>query len=161
MMERLWAPWRLEYIQGPGNDECIFCIGDDTGFDQERLIVARGSHSFVIMNRYPYSNGHLLVAPFRHLGDTSCLSDEEALDIHHQMIRCQAALENVCAAQGFNIGWNVGRAAGAGIAEHVHLHIVPRWAGDSNFMPILADTRVIPQHIDKTYTLLVEAFERL
>jgi ATP adenylyltransferase len=158
MMDRLWAPWRLEYIQNPENDGCIFCVGNDQGYDSSRLVVVRGTYSFVMMNRYPYSNGHLMVSPYRHLSDFAKLKDEEVLELHRLMILSQHALRDVCAAQGFNIGWNLGQVAGAGIADHLHMHIVPRWAGDSNFMPVLADIRVIPQHIERTYLLLAEAF---
>ena len=157
-MDRLWAPWRLEYIQGAEDDRCIFCAEEDSTNDQMRLIVARGEHSLVIMNRYPYSNGHLMVSPYRHLSDTAELESDEVLEIHQLMVCSQAVLRDVCSAQGFNIGWNIGPSAGAGIADHIHMHIVPRWAGDSNFMPILADTRVIPQHIETTYALLAKAF---
>ena len=157
-MDRLWAPWRLEYIQGPDDDCCIFCIDENGAEDQTRLIVARGTYCYVIMNRYPYSNGHLMVAPYRHLSDTAELESCEVLEIHQLMIHSQSVLRDVCAAQGFNVGWNIGSAAGAGIVDHIHMHIVPRWAGDSNFMPILADTRVIPQHIESTYALLAKAF---
>ena len=157
-MDRLWAPWRLEYIQGPENDQCIFCVGEDLAEDQARLVVARGEHSYVILNRYPYSNGHLMVSPYRHFSDSAELENHEILEIHQLMVLSQRALREVCAAQGFNIGWNIGQASGAGIADHIHMHIVPRWFGDSNFMPILADTRVIPQHIEKTYSLLAKAF---
>jgi ATP adenylyltransferase len=159
-MERLWAPWRLEYIQSPEAEGCIFCLGESIVEDQARLVVTRGMHSFVIMNRYPYSNGHLMISPFRHASDLSEIQDHEILEIHRLTILSQKVLHGVCAAQGFNIGWNIGKAAGAGIADHIHMHIVPRWAGDSNFMPILADTRVIPQHIERTYTLLADAFSR-
>jgi ATP adenylyltransferase len=158
MMDRLWAPWRLEYIQGPGDNCCIFCLDESSAEDQARLVVVRGEDSYVIMNRYPYSNGHLMVSPYRHVSDPASLESAEVLEIHQLMIRCQLVLREVCAAQGFNVGWNIGPAAGAGIADHIHMHIVPRWAGDVNFMPILADTRVIPQHIEKTYALLAKAF---
>jgi ATP adenylyltransferase len=158
MMDRLWAPWRVEYIQGQEEDHCIFCVDEDPANDQARLIVVRGKHSYVIMNRYPYSSGHLMVAPYRHLADTAELENHEALEIHQLMVRSQRVLRDVCVAQGFNIGWNIGKAAGAGVADHIHMHIVPRWAGDSNFMPILAETRVIPEHIETTYSLLTKAF---
>ncbi len=156
-MDRLWAPWRVEYIQGPEEDHCIFCVDEDPANDQARLIMARGKHSYVIMNRYPYSSGHLMVAPYRHLADTAELENHEALEIHQMMVRSQRVLRDVCVAKGFNIGWNIGKAAGAGVADHIHMHIVPRWAGDSNFMPILAETRVIPEHIETTYSLLTKA----
>jgi len=157
-MEQLWAPWRLKYIQGPEDEGCIFCADEDPADDQMRLIVVRGEHSYVIMNRYPYSNGHLMVSPYRHLADTAELEPNEVLEIHQLMTRSQAVLRATIAAQGFNVGWNIGPAAGAGIVDHIHMHIVPRWAGDSNFMPILADIRVIPQHIETTYSLLAKAF---
>jgi ATP adenylyltransferase len=158
MMDRLWAPWRVEYIQGQEEDHCIFCVDEDSANDQARLIVIRGKHSYVIMNRYPYSSGHLMVAPYRHLADTAELENHEALEIHQLMVRSQRVLRDVSAAQGFNVGWNIGQVAGAGVADHIHMHIVPRWAGDSNFMPILAETRVIPEHIETTYSLLTKAF---
>ena len=157
-MDRLWAPWRLEYIQGPEAENCIFCLDADRADDPERLVVARGDSCYVMMNRYPYSNGHLLVSPYRHLADPAGLEVPEIHELHHLMVLSQAVLHDSCAAQGFNVGWNFGQAAGAGITAHIHMHIVPRWAGDSNFMPILADTRVIPQHIEKTYALLANAF---
>lgn len=157
-MERLWAPWRLEYIQCPDGDCCVFCLDEGVGGDQERLIVARGECSYVIMNRYPYSNGHLMVSPYRHLADPAELNDKEVLEIHRFVVQAQQVLRDTCAAQGFNVGWNIGEAAGAGIAGHMHVHIVPRWQGDSNFMTVLSETRVIPQHIEKTYDLLRGGF---
>lgn len=160
-MDQLWAPWRLEYIQGAEEGECIFCVDDNSLDNRERLILVRRKFCYLMMNRYPYSNGHLMVAPYRHLGDTSDLEEGEVLEIHQLMIESQAALRDVCAAQGFNVGWNLGRAAGAGIADHIHMHIVPRWGGDNNFMSVLADTRVIPQHIETTYALLAKAFAGL
>lgn len=160
-MDKLWAPWRLEYIQGPDDGECIFCVDDTSVEDEDRLIVVRRELCYVMMNRYPYSNGHLMVSPYRHLDVAADLEEREVLELHQLMVDCQKALREVCAAQGFNVGWNFGRAAGAGIADHIHMHVVPRWAGDSNFMTILADTRVIPQHIEKTYSLLSKAFSEL
>lgn len=157
-MERLWAPWRLEYIQGPDQDGCVFCLDADPVDDRARLVVARGAHSSVMMNRYPYSNGHLMIAPYRHLDNLAALDDDEVLDIHRLMVVSQRVLSDICVAQGFNVGWNLGQVAGAGIIDHIHMHIVPRWAGDCNFMATLADTRVIPQHIERTYALLAEAF---
>jgi len=157
-MDQLWAPWRLEYIQAPEDDCCVFCIDEDNTDDPGRLVVSRGDTCYVMMNRYPYSNGHLMVSPFRHLADPADLEVPEIQELHHLMVLSQAVLRDTCSAQGFNVGWNFGQAAGAGIPAHIHMHIVPRWAGDSNFMPILADTRVIPQHIEKTYALLAKAF---
>lgn len=157
-MDRLWAPWRLDYIQGPEAEGCIFCLDTDSVNDAERLIVMRGESCYVMMNRYPYSNGHLMVSPYRHLGAPADLEAPEILEIHHLMVRSQAVLRDICCAEGFNVGWNFGHSAGAGIAAHIHMHIVPRWVGDTNFMPILAETRVIPQHLEQTYALLVDAF---
>jgi len=160
-MEQLWAPWRLEYIQGPEEGACIFCLGAESIADSDRLILVRRQFCYVMMNRYPYSNGHVMISPYKHLDDMAALGEGEVLEIHQLLIDSQAVLRVVCGAQGFNVGWNLGRTAGAGIANHIHMHIVPRWAGDSNFMPILAETRVIPQHIEKTYTLLAKAFSEL
>ena len=158
-MDRLWAPWRLEYIQSPDEDDkCVFCLDDNTTEDRNRLVVRRGCHSYVIMNRYPYSNGHLMVSPFRHVSDPAELEEREVLEMHKLLVVCQSVLRDICSAQGFNVGWNIGEAAGAGIAAHMHAHVVPRWAGDCNFMPVLGETRVIPQHIEKTYDLLVKGF---
>ncbi len=157
-MDRIWAPWRLEYIQAPDAESCIFCLDVDTVKDTERLVVARGGSCYVMMNRYPYSNGHLLVSPYRHLADPAELEAAEILELHRMMVRSQTVLRDTCCAEAFNVGWNFGQAAGAGITAHIHMHIVPRWVGDTNFMPILAETRVIPQHIKKTYALLVDAF---
>jgi ATP adenylyltransferase len=157
-MDRLWAPWRLDYIQGPETEGCVFCIDADNANDPERLVVTRGESCYVMMNRYPYSNGHLMVSPYRHLGDPAELEEPEVLDLHRMMVRSQVVLRDICCAEGFNVGWNFGHAAGAGIAGHIHMHIVPRWAGDTNFMTILAETRVIPQHLEETYALLVDAF---
>jgi len=152
-MERLWAPWRLEYVQAARCDECIFCLGD-AGEDEARLVLYRGAHCFIIMNRFPYSNGHLMVAPLRHVADPGQLAGAEAAELHRLTVRCRDLLLAVCAAQGFNIGMNLGAVAGAGVIDHLHQHIVPRWGGDTNFMPVLGDVRVIPQHLEETYRQL-------
>jgi len=157
-MKQIWAPWRLDYIQSPCPDCCVFCLDSDGSTDAERLVLARGEYGFVIMNRYPYSSGHLLVAPYRHIDDLAALEMTEVQELHLLMIACQQALRGCCAAEGFNLGWNVGAAAGAGIADHIHMHVVPRWVGDTNFMPVLADMRVVPQHLETTYTNLLPAF---
>jgi ATP adenylyltransferase len=160
-MEKLWAPWRLEYIQGPEDDQCVFCIDDNPVDDKARLIVSRGEQCYVIMNRYPYSNGHMMVSPYRHLSDPASLTHEEIQEMHRLMVNCQSVLTDCCAAQGFNVGWNFGEAAGAGVTGHIHMHVVPRWSGDCNFMTTLAETRVIPQHIERTYSLLTKAFLKI
>ena len=148
-MERLWAPWRLEYVQGTGSSGCIFCLGDASD-DEARLVLHRGQHCFIIMNRFPYSNGHLMVAPLRHVADPGLLDAAEVAELHRLTTLCREILREVCKAQGFNIGMNLGAVAGAGVTDHLHQHIVPRWAGDTNFMPVFADVRVIPQHLEAT-----------
>jgi ATP adenylyltransferase len=160
-MERIWAPWRLEYITGEKVDGCIFCVFPSRNSDEASRILARGKHAYVIMNAFPYSNGHLLVAPYRHIADFGELNEDESLEIMRLGQTCCAALKTICRPDGFNIGWNIGTAAGAGIAGHVHMHIVPRWNGDTNFMPVLADVKVIPEALDVTYAKLKEEFGRL
>lgn len=150
----------MEYLKFSAGDTCVFCVGDNTDEDRERLILYRGELCFILMNRYPYSNGHLMVAPRRHLADPADLVHEEALELHRLTVACQMQLRAVCGAEGFNIGLNIGEAAGAGITGHIHQHIVPRWCGDTNFMPIFADVRVIPEHLDATWRQLKEGFSR-
>jgi ATP adenylyltransferase len=156
--DRLWAPWRLEYIQSadelPG---CVFCraAGPD---DADELVVHRGSRAFVLLNRFPYASGHLMVAPYRHLGELGDLTDGEALEIHRLASAGLGALAETMSPQGYNLGWNLGRIAGAGIVDHVHLHVVPRWAGDTNFMPVLADVKVMPEHLADTRRKLAAAW---
>ena len=158
MTKQLWAPWRLEYMQSADEQEgCIFCTAAG-GDDEERLVVHRGESAFVLLNKYPYATGHLMVAPYSHAGELSELSDAEALQVHRLAERGLAALAEVFAPQGYNLGWNLGRIAGAGVVDHVHLHVVPRWAGDTNFMPVLADVKVIPEHLAETRQKLVAAW---
>ena len=156
---QLWAPWRLEYIQSADEQPgCVFCLARD-GDDAERLVVHRGEHAFVLLNKFPYASGHVMVAPVRHVGDFGELDDAEALEVHRLAAQALAALRSVYAPDGFNIGWNLGRVAGAGVLDHVHLHAVPRWSGDTNFMPVLADVKVLPEHLDTTRERLAEAWE--
>lgn len=157
-MKLLWAPWRLEYIVGEKEEGCIFCRFPQENDDERRLILCRGEHAFVIMNAYPYSNGHLLVAPYRHVASLADLSDQELLEIMQLARKSCAVLAEVCKPDGFNLGINIGTVAGAGIADHIHLHIVPRWAGDTNFMPVLADVKVIPEALKTTYAKLKAKF---
>lgn len=159
-MKQLWAPWRMDYIQGEGPaGDCVFCLGDKAAEDAERLVLARGELACVLMNRFPYSNGHLLIAPYRHTADLDSLDDAELLEIHALLRRSRRVLATQVGAQGFNVGLNLGQVAGAGVTDHLHLHIVPRWSGDTNFMPVFAEVRVIPQHLDATYRLLRAGFE--
>lgn len=157
-MERLWAPWRLDYIAAEKIDGCIFCAFPKLDEDETRHILLRGASSFVIMNAFPYTNGHLLIAPYRHLADISQLTNEESLEIMQLTRRSCEALKAVCNPDGFNIGMNLGAAGGAGIADHLHMHIVPRWIGDTNFMPVFADVKVIPEALDTTYNKLKREF---
>jgi ATP adenylyltransferase len=160
MTQPLWAPWRLEYIQQAGEASgCVFCDEADGSIDPtESLLVHRGDDAIVLLNKYPYSSGHLMVAPRRHLGELAELADAEALEIHRHATAAVDTLRAVYAPDGFNLGWNLGRIAGAGIADHVHLHVVPRWSGDTNFMPVLADVKVIPEHLLETRDRLREAW---
>ena len=145
MPKPLWAPWRLEYVQNADElDRCIFCE------PEEELLVHRSEHALVVMNKFPYSSGHLLVAPLRHLDDFGLLSDEEAAEVHRIGARGIEALRDEYAPHGFNLGWNIGRVAGAGIEDHVHLHVVPRWNGDTSFMPVLGDVKVLPEALERS-----------
>jgi ATP adenylyltransferase len=136
---------------------CVFCRAAEAA-DEEGLIVHRGDGAFVLLNKFPYASGHLMVAPFSHVGDFGELENEEALEIHRLAAAGIGALAAVYGPQGYNLGWNLGRIAGAGVVDHVHLHVVPRWAGDTNFMPVLADVKVLPEHIAETRQRLAEAW---
>jgi ATP adenylyltransferase len=158
MTRQLWAPWRLEYIQSADEqDGCLFCTAPQ-GDDEDMLIVHRGRLAFVLLNKFPYASGHVLVAPYRHVGDFAELGEDEAIEIHRLGGQAMGALAQTFAPQGYNAGWNLGRIAGAGVVDHVHLHVVPRWAGDTNFMPVLADVKVIPEHLLETRRKLVAAW---
>ncbi|MFK4765096.1 HIT family protein [Desulfobaculum sp. SPO524] len=158
-MEVLWAPWRLDYILGPKPDTCPFCLPKHTDEDAARRILYRGRYSFVIMNIFPYNNGHLMVTPYRHVMSLVDLRPEE----HHEMMDLMHESTRILTAhfspQGINMGVNMGEAAGAGIKEHLHFHLVPRWVGDSSFMAFASETRVIPEHIDHTYASLKPYFD--
>lgn len=152
-MERLWAPWRFEYIKSArsGGDECIFVDLPAQEDDRKNLILFRGRTAFVIMNAFPYNNGHLIVAPYKHTSEISELDDEELLEIQTLIRDCVRWLNKAYHPEGFNIGANLGRAAGAGIEGHLHWHVVPRWAGDTNFMPVVGEVRVLPQSLEDSY----------
>jgi len=159
-VKQLWAPWRLEYIKSADEDtSCVFCAAVE-GHDQERLVVRRGTRAIVLLNKFPYASGHLMVAPVRHVGEFGQLEDEEVLELHRLASAGMGALAETYAPQGYNVGWNLGRIAGAGVLDHVHLHVVPRWAGDTNFMPVLADTKVLPEHLDETRRRLADNWPR-
>ena len=160
-MKRLWAPWRLEYILSEKPDCCIFCTMPAEEKDRENYILYRGRENFVIMNRYPYNNGHLMVIPYQHADVLEDLSDSILAEAMVLTRACCRIIKESMHAQGFNVGLNVGEAAGAGIKEHLHFHIVPRWAGDTNFMSVVEDTRIMPQHLTESYEQLLPGFEKL
>ena len=158
-MERLWAPWRLAFIEGEEKPQgCIFCVFPKEGRDRERLILARSAHAFVILNKFPYTNGHLMVAPYEHAAELQALDEETVGEIMSLAQRGMRALEASYSPHGYNVGFNQGRVAGAGVEHHIHMHVVPRWAGDNNFMPVIADTKVMPQSIEQSYEALKGAF---
>ena len=160
-MEVLWAPWRMVYIDRAREERgCIFCNAI-TGDPKERLLLGTTEHSLVMLNRFPYQNGHVMVAPRRHTAALPDLPAEEHADLAETLRRALRALEGVYQPDGFNVGMNLGACAGAGFADHLHWHIVPRWSGDTNFMPMLADTRVMPQHLLDTWERLRGAFAPL
>jgi ATP adenylyltransferase len=155
MPKPLWAPWRLEYIeQADEQPGCIFCDAD------EEMLIARGEHALVLLNKFPYASGHLMVAPVRHVGDFGELNGDEAVEIHRLASAGLGALSSEYGPQGYNLGWNLGRVAGAGVVDHVHLHVVPRWLGDTNFMPVLADVKVLPEALAETRRRLRERWPR-
>jgi ATP adenylyltransferase len=160
MSDPLWAPWRLEYVSSASEQTgCVFCRAAAAALDDpDSLIVHRGETAFVMLNRFPYSSGHLLVAPDRHVGAFGELSEQEAAEIHSLGARAIEVLTGLFQPDGFNVGWNLGRSAGAGVVDHVHEHVVPRWQGDTNFMPVLADVRVIPEHLLATHARVKAAW---
>lgn len=153
-MEHIWAPWRIEYIQLPKPAGCIFChkAGDDN--DRGNYILYRGKKNFVILNSYPYNPGHLMVVPYRHVGALEELTAEEREEHFELVVRAVGILKKALQPHGFNLGMNIGKVGGVGVKGHIHTHIVPRWEGDANFMPVVADTRVVSQALDDTYAKL-------
>jgi ATP adenylyltransferase len=155
MPKPLWAPWRLAYVEHADEiGRCIFCDPEPD------LLVGETEHVLVVMNKFPYASGHLLIAPRRHTGDFGSLTADEALGVHAIAARGVAALKEEYAPHGFNLGWNLGRVAGAGIEDHLHLHVVPRWNGDTSFMPVLGDVKVLPEHLLETARRLRLALAR-
>jgi ATP adenylyltransferase len=159
-VDNLWAPWRLEYVAGAKPAGCVLCAKLDDADDERTLVVARGEHAYAVLNLYPYNNGHLMVVPDRHVAGLDELTAAESAECQRMLERGIRAARAALGAGGFNVGLNLGEAAGAGIASHLHWHLVPRWEGDTNFMPVLADVRVMPQHLTTTWRLLREAWER-
>jgi ATP adenylyltransferase len=162
-MKRLWAPWRMEYIRSTQGDEeeCIFCQKQKEKNDKENLILYRSHLSFVIMNKYPYNNGHVMVVPYIHESDLTKFTDDILLDMQHLLQLSLKALNDVMVPHGINIGVNLGRSAGAGIVDHLHYHIVPRWNGDTNYMPVLTDTKVISEALEESWQKLHTSFNKL
>jgi ATP adenylyltransferase len=158
-MDHLWAPWRLAYVAAekpaPQTEGCFICAGLAASDDRANLIALRTPLSVVVLNRFPYNNGHLLIAPRRHLGRLADPTPDETLDMQQTLVRMMAVLDDLMKPDGYNVGLNLGRVAGAGLPGHLHWHIVPRWNGDTNFMPVLADTKVIAQSLDALHDALV------
>jgi ATP adenylyltransferase len=163
-VETLWSPWRYEYIASSGSEvgegsACVFCqIGKSPERDETNFVLHRASHNFIVLNIYPYITGHLLIVPFEHLGELDAVAKDATDELMDLTKRCQSALREVYQPGGFNIGVNQGRSGGAGIVDHVHLHIMPRWAGDTNFMSTVGQTRVIPEDLSQTYNKLRKCF---
>jgi len=162
-MDVMWAPWRMEYILGEKEKGCIFCdrAGEGREEDRKNLILYRGNECFVILNKYPYNNGHLMITPYRHVPDISFLNEDELLELMLLSQKLLKTMKKGMKPDGFNMGINQGKVAGAGIESHVHLHIVPRWDGDTNFMPVVSSARVIPQHLTETYDILKEILDSI
>lgn len=157
-MEKLWAPWRMEYILAEKTDGCILCQKPAQDNDEANYILYRGQKNYIILNKYPYNSGHLMIVPYRHFASLEELTPEERNEHLEMVSRAMAVLRRELNPEGFNTGMNIGKAAGAGIDDHIHTHIVPRWQGDTNFMPVISDTRVIPEALAETYRKLKDKF---
>jgi ATP adenylyltransferase len=153
-MEHLWAPWRIKYILGKKEDGCFLCRKPQEADDARNLILIRDRTCFALLNTYPYNAGHLLVAPYKHTGALEDLAEQELTELMLLTRRCKQLLQQAMKPDGFNIGINLGRVAGAGLEDHLHLHIVPRWNGDTNYMPVLGEVRVVPQALEELYVEL-------
>ena len=158
-MNHLWSPWRMEYIDNNKEDGCVFCNAQGKEDGAENLITYRGKFSFVILNRFPYTSGHLMVIPFEHKPDLEELDPDTRAEMMELTSRCTTVLKNIYRPQGFNVGVNIGEAAGAGVLGHVHIHIVPRWTGDTNFMSSVGGTRVLPEALEATYQRVKNGFQ--
>ena len=162
MSQTLWAPWRMNYILDKKPEGCIFChAGAHAEEDDANFVLYRSTYNFVIMNRYPYTHAHLMVVPYQHADRLEQLSEDARAELMGLWVKTQSAVIDTFAPQGINLGMNLGQAAGAGIEAHLHAHVVPRWNGDTNFMPLLADTRVMPEHLSATFEKLKVTFEKL
>ncbi|PUA31867.1 MAG: HIT family hydrolase [Candidatus Terraquivivens tikiterensis] len=159
-MKWLWAPWRMAYIRSGGTKECIFCTKGASSNEKEDLVLFKGKRCFVMMNLYPYNTGHLMVAPYRHVGNLTELDEDERKELMELITKSVAVLQKVLNPDGFNVGINLGRVAGAGVEGHVHFHVVPRWSGDTSFMTVIDEVRVIPELLSDTYERLVVHFSK-
>ena len=159
-MNNLWAPWRIEYIRNPGTG-CFFCEGLKQKDTKKTLIIEKRETAFTIMNRFPYNNGHLMIAPVRHIGAFELLNDDEVLTIHTLVRRAMKSISMTMKPQGYNIGINQGRVAGAGVVDHIHVHLVPRWQGDTNYMPVLSSTKIVSEALSATYDKIVAGLHKL
>ncbi len=159
--QRLWAPWRLEFIHAPKPDDCIFCRfpAEPESHDRQNLLVHRSERSFAVLNRYPYNSGHLMVVPRAHVDRLEALTPDAFADLQAELLLAIRVVRGSDRPEGLNVGMNLGKVAGAGIADHLHWHVVPRWGGDTNFMPVVADVRVVPEALDATWVRLRAAFE--
>ena len=157
-MDKLYSPWRIDYILGEKEKDCIFCAKQQSNDDAGHLILKRGKLTFIIMNLYPYNNGHLMVVPFRHVARMQELTAEELCELGTMTQLCERALTDAYHPDGLNVGMNLGEAAGAGVADHLHIHVVPRWIGDTNFISTVGNTRVIPEKMEEAYKKLKKVF---
>ncbi len=160
-IKHLWAPWRMEFIKDPKKAGCVFCDLPKENDDKKNLILHRGEKAYVILNKYPYNNGHLMIVPYRHEKDFDSLVPDEGNELFGLAQKAYGVLRTALSPEGYNLGMNLGVSGGAGIRDHLHLHIVPRWNGDTNFMPVLADVKSVPQHLSTSYDELETGFRRL
>jgi ATP adenylyltransferase len=161
-VQRLWTPWRRAFVEGNDNraDECFLCLVPAERDDRKKLVLFRGEHVYVLLNLYPYNSGHLMVAPYAHTGDLGSLEAAIANEMMQTTQRSVKALQRAYRPEGLNIGMNLGKPAGAGLPDHLHIHVVPRWTGDTNFMPVVGETKVLPESLDQTYERLEPLFRR-
>jgi ATP adenylyltransferase len=160
-MDRLWTPWRRAFVEGATADAltaCFLCAAPAAHDDRANLILVRSERAYVLLNLYPYNSGHLMIAPYAHTGDLATLDTSVAQEMMSLTQRCVGVLQQAYRPQGFNIGMNLGKPAGAGVPDHLHVHVVPRWSGDTNFMPVVAETKVLPETLDQTYARLAPLF---
>ncbi|MHB1296331.1 MAG: HIT family protein [Anaerolineae bacterium] len=160
-MNKLWSPWRMEYVSGQRPEGCVFCDLPKADKDADNLILYRAAYCFVMLNKYPYTNGHLMVVPYVHCDAPTALPHEALAEMMELVNLCIQALHEALRPDGYNVGMNLGASAGAGIKDHIHMHVVPRWTGDTNFMPVLGETRIICDSLDQTYCRLKPVFDRL